>query len=190
MVTIGFIVEGFSEKIFFNSESFKKYLSSININYIPEVINAEGSGNLLPHNIEEFTNTLVAKGANKVFIITDLDLDLCVTKTKERINPSLIHHCIISKKAIEAWFLADTITMKYYLKTSQFTCDNPEEIENPFNEIGLHMQKFLNRGLGNSKIKLANTLVNCGLSFQNILNHPNCNSAKYFHNKLIHYSNN
>jgi hypothetical protein len=190
MVTIGFIVEGSSEKILFDSQNFKDYLSGINVNYIPEVINAEGNGNLLPHNIEEFTNTLINKGASKIFIVTDLDLDLCVTKTKERINGTDIHQCIISKKAIEAWFLADTTTMKSYFKTAQFKCDHPEDIENPFNEIDLLMRKFLNRGLGSSKIKLAKSLVNNGLSFQNILNHPNCSSAKYFHNKLIQYSNN
>lgn len=190
MVTIGFIVEGFSEKILFDSQNFKNYLSSLNINYIPEIINAEGNGNLLPHNIMEFTTSLVNKGATKIFIITDLDTDLCVTKTKERINAIDIHQCIISKKTIESWFLADTETMKGYFKTVHFKCENPEDIENPFNEIDLLMHKFLNRGLGTSKIKLAKSLVNNGLSFENILKHPNCHSAKYFHNKLIQYSNN
>ncbi len=95
---IGFIVEGSSEKIFFDSPNFKKYLSSININYIPEIINAEGNGNLLPHNIEELTKILINKGATKIFIVTDLDTDKCVTKTKDRIKPHEIHQCIISKK--------------------------------------------------------------------------------------------
>ena len=190
MVKIGFIVEGFSEKIFFDSPNFKKYLSGLNINYIPEIINAEGNGNLLPHNIEELTKVLISKGAIKIFIVTDLDTDKCVTKTKDRIKPIEIHQCVISKKAIESWFLADTETMRKYFKTIDFECQNPEDIENPFTEIDKQKQLFLNRGIGSSKVKLTTALVNLGLSFENILKHPNCTSAHYFHNKLIQYSKN
>lgn len=189
MVKIGFIVEGFSEKIFFDSPKFRKYLSDLNIDYISEIINADGNGNLLPHNIEEFTKILINKGATKIFIITDLDSDQCVTKTKDRIKPNEIHQCVISKKAVESWFLADTETIRKYYKTINFECLNPEDLENPFKEIDSQKKIFLNRGIGSSKIKLTNSLVNLGLSFENILKHPNCESAKYFHSKLIQYSN-
>jgi hypothetical protein len=190
MVTIGFIVEGASEKILFDSENFRNYLTSININYIPDVINAEGCDNLLPHNIEEYTTILKNKGAKKIFVITDLDTDECVTKTKERIEPSEIHQCVVSKKAIEAWFLSDTETMRKYFSAPDFIFDNPEDLANPFDEIHKLKLQHLQRGLGTSKIKLAKSLINIGLSFENILKHPNCSSAKYFNSKLLQYSNN
>lgn len=189
MVTIGFIVEGDTEKILFSSTAFQNYLTSINVNYIPQIINAEGNGNLLPHNIREFTQTLIDKGAEKIFIITDLDSDECVTKTKERINPYNIHQCIISKKAIESWFLADTETIRKYLNSDDYICEMPETIENPFEEIKNQRMTRINKGVSDKKI-LVKTLLNLGLSFESITSNPNCNSAKYFHNKLIQYSNN
>lgn len=189
MVTIGFIVEGDTEKILFSSDAFKDYLTSININYIPEIINAGGNGNLLPHNITEFTQILVNKGAEKIFIITDLDTDECVTKTKQRINPTDIHQCIISKKAIESWFLADTDTIRKYLNSNNYVCETPETIENPFEEIKNQRMLNINKGVSDKKI-LVRTLLNLGLSFNTIISNPNCTTAGYFHNKLLQYSNN
>lgn len=189
MVKIGFIVEGDTEKILFSSTAFQNYLTSINVNYIPQIINAEGNGNLLPHNIREFTQTLIDKGAEKIFVITDLDTDECITKTKERIQPSEIHQCIISKKAIESWFLADTQTIRKFLKSEDFICQNPEIFDNPFEEIKSQRIALNNRGIGDKKILVKN-LLNLGLSFENIISNENCSTAQYFHNKLIQYSNN
>lgn len=189
MVTIGFIEEGDTEKILFSSVAFQNYLASINVNYVPEIINAKGYNNLLPHRIEEFTTILINKGANKVFIITDLDTDECVTKTKERIKADEIHQCIISKKTIESWFLADTETIRKYLNSDNYICENIETIENPFEEIKNQRIAHLNKGISDKKI-LVKTLLNLGLSFENITSNPNCESAKYFHTKLIQLSNN
>jgi predicted ATP-dependent endonuclease of OLD family len=189
MVKIGFIVEGDTEKILFSSSAFQNYLNSININYIPQIINAEGNGNLLPHNISEYTQTLIDKGAEKIFIITDLDSDECVTKTKKRIKPNDIHQCIISRKTIESWFLADTQTIRKYLNSADYICETPETLENPFQEIKNQRMAHINKGVSDKKI-LVKTLLNLGLSFESIISNPNCNSAKYFHNKLIQYSNN
>jgi len=189
MVTIGFIVEGDTEKILFSSPAFQNYLTSINIKYIPEIINAGGNGNLLPHNISELSQILVNKGAQKIFVITDLDNDACVTQTKERIKPADIHQCIISKKTIESWFLADTQTIRKYLNSADFTCLDPENINNPFDEIKTQRMLLQNRGVSDKKILVKN-LLNLGLSFENIIANPNCTTANYFHNKLIAYSNN
>ena len=189
MVTIGFIVEGDTEKILFSSTAFQNYLASVNVNYIPEIINAKGYNNLLPHRLKEFTTILTNKGANKIFIITDLDTDECVTKTKERIKADEIHQCIISKKTIESWLLADTETIRKYFNSDNYICETPETIINPFEEIKNQRMTHINKGVSDKKI-LVKTLLNLGLSFKNITSNPNCNSAKYFHNKLIQYSNN
>ncbi len=189
MVTVGFIVEGDTEKILFSSTAFQNYLTSININYVPEIINAKGYNNLLPHRIEEFTTILIDKGATKIFIITDLDFDECVINTKKRIKASEIHQLIVCKKTIEAWFLADTKTIRKYLNSDKYICEALETIENPFEEIKIQRMSHINKGVSDKKI-LVKTLLNLGLSFESITSNINCPSAKYFHNKLIQYSNN
>ena len=50
MVKIGFICEGRTETMILSSMAFRNYCASIGLE-ITDVINAEGSGNLLPHNI-------------------------------------------------------------------------------------------------------------------------------------------
>jgi hypothetical protein len=189
MVKLGFIVEGNTEKILFRSEAFSNYMKSLGIDFIPEIIDAKGNGNLLPQHITEFTEILKDKGATKIFIIADLETAECVTKTKERISPGEIHQCIISKKAIESWFLADTLAMRNYLGSNDYACENPEEIENPFEEIKKQRLTFKNKGVNDKKI-LARTILGSGFSFENIISNQACSSARYFHQKLIQYSTN
>ena len=52
---LGFIVEGATEKIILQHSDFFRYLDSLHVDYIPDVIDAEGNGNLLPHNINAYT---------------------------------------------------------------------------------------------------------------------------------------
>ena len=47
MVKVGFICEGYTELILLQSDPFRQLLVSLNIERL-NVINAEGSGNLLP----------------------------------------------------------------------------------------------------------------------------------------------
>jgi hypothetical protein len=187
VVKLGFIVEGATEKILFGSDTFAAYLTSLNIEFVPEIINAKGIGKLLPHYISEFTEILKDKGATKIFIIADLETDPCVTKTKGRITPGNIHQCIISRKAIESWYLADSDAMQNFLGTTEYTCHDPENIDNPFEEIKTQRKRYRNRGLSDKKM-LARNILGCGLSFEKITANPACTSAQYFHKKLIHYS--
>jgi hypothetical protein len=85
MIKIGFICEGRTEQILLQSDSFKNLLESLNIESLP-VINAKGSGNLLPHNIAGYVNRLGKEGARVIVILTDLDENICITKTKRRIS--------------------------------------------------------------------------------------------------------
>ena len=68
MVKLGFIAEGATEKIVLESEDFKSFLTELKLDFIPEVIDAEGNGNLLPHNIEKHSQILFDKGATKIII--------------------------------------------------------------------------------------------------------------------------
>lgn len=187
MVKFGFIVEGDTEKILFGSSNFFNYLKSLNIDFIPEIINAKGIGRLLPHYISKYTEILKDKGATKIFIIADLETDPCVTKTKERITPGDIHQCIISKKTIESWYLADTEAIQNFLGTTEYICNDPEKIDNPFEEIKNQRKHYRNKGLNDKKM-LARNILGCGLSFEKTTANPACTSAQYFHQKLIQHS--
>lgn len=187
MVKFGFIVEGNTERILFKSEACLRYMKNLKIDFIHEIINAKGNGNLLPNHISEFTQILIDKGATKIFNISDLDKDECITKTKERIKPAKIHQCIINKKMIEAWFLADIVAMRNYLGSENYTCNNPEDMDNPFEEIKKQRINFKNKGVNDKKI-LARNLLSSGLSFKKMTSNIKCSSAQNFHQKLIQYS--
>ena len=73
-----FICEGNTEQILLQSHSFKSLLTSLNLESLP-VIDAKGAGNLLPHNIAGYINRLESQRAEKIFILTDLDEDICIT---------------------------------------------------------------------------------------------------------------
>lgn len=184
MVKIGFIAEGATEKKILEKTDFFSFLQSLNISYVPEVIDANGNGNLLPHNIIAFTQVLFDKGATHIFILTDLDIDLCVTETKLRIAPLSQTVVVVSKKAVESWFLADTTAMNKFLNSSDYVCEDPESVSDPFTEIkSLRLLKN-GRGVG-GKLILADLMIRSSFSIQNAALHPACSSAKYFVDKLI-----
>ncbi len=184
MVKLAFIGEGATEKIILESSEFRKYLRSIKIDFIEQVIDATGNGNLLPKNIAGFVSRLKDLGANVIFILTDLDEDKCITLTKDRIDPKAQHIIIVSVKEIESWFLAETECMSKFFGDSNFICDEPEKFDDPFSEIkALRLQKS-GRGIA-TKRTLANLLVHkFGFSISRAANHANCSSAKYFINKM------
>ncbi len=180
MVKLGFIVEGATEKIILEHSDFFSYLDNLQIDYIKQVIDAEGNGNLLPHNITAFTKVLEGKGATHIIILTDLDKEECITNTKARIAPLPDQFVTVSIKAIESWFLADSEAMGKYLNDPAFTYDNPEAVRNPFEEIKALRKMKANKGLTDKKI-LANSIVHkCNFSIHHAAQHPNCSSAKYF----------
>ena len=183
MVKLGFIVEGETEKIILEQSDFFAYLRSLPVEYISDVIDAQGNGNLLPHNIVQHTDVLRDKGATHIFILTDLDEDECITNTKQRIAAPQDHIVIVSVKEIESWFLADTTVMKKFLKDESFSYESPEIVEKPYEEMRAIRIAKLNRGF-NGKPFLAKIMVTNGFSISRAAQHPNCNSAKYFLKKI------
>jgi hypothetical protein len=182
MVKVGFICEGETEKIIVDSADFKNILASYKLQLV-NAIDATGNGNLLPKNITPFIESLKDGGAEKIFILTDLDEDVCITKTKERINAPETTIVIISVKQIEAWFLADSATLsKVFGKEYQF--DLPENESYPREKLRDVFVNETGRGIGPSKPGFAKRFLKEGFSVLNAANHPNCNSAKYLLNKL------
>lgn len=189
MVKLGFIVEGDTEKILLESKAFKNFLNELQINYVPEVINAKTQSMLLPNKREEFTEILRDKGATKIVILTDQDKDSCISQTKARICPDENQICIIAKKEIESWFLADNLAMAQFLGLTTFSYLNPELPESPIKEIKELRLQYQNKGVSDKKIFAKLILNKNNFSLRRAAAHPNCSSAKYFIDKLIQLSN-
>lgn len=186
MVKIGFICEGITEQILLFSDKFQQFLSSINLHLI-NVINADGSGNLLPHNIQAYIQSLQKNEAEVIFILTDLDNEVCITKTKERIKAREKDVVIIAVKKIESWFLANDDAMQMLLNDPYFSYPTPEEEHEPFETINDLLINHTGRGIGKKsagKIKLVNRLLELGFDITQSAKHRNCTSARYFINRL------
>ena len=186
MIRVGFICEGYTEKILLESSAFSALLSSVNIELL-QVINAEGCDNLLPHNIQPYTAILENLGAQCIIIVTDQDDDSCITETKKRISARKQDVVIIAVKKIEAWFLACTPAMRKLLGEATFEYFKPEEEQEPFEAINSLLVAHTGRGIGKKtagKRKLAKRLLEHGFSLTEAAAHPGCPSAAYFLGKL------
>lgn len=184
MVKLGFIVEGDSEKILLESEHFRNYLRTHNIAFVEIIANAMGGGNLLPHRLPEYKQILKDHGATHFLILTDLETDPCVTETRNRIGHADDHTVIVCRKAIEAWYLADSSLLSKLLKR-KYHFEHPETTTDmPFVTLKDEMRAHSINGPGLSKVKFAKRMINSGFSIVNAAKHDNCPSAKYFLTKL------
>ena len=165
MVKVGFICEGETEKIIVESVAFKKFLAANKLEFV-KAFDATGNGNLLPENITPMIKNLIEEGAEKIFIITDLDEDTCITKTKKRIKAPEGTIVIVAVKKIEAWFLSDSKTLSSIFK-GNFEFEYPENEADPRQTL---KDLFLNktgRGIGESKPRFATKMINAGFSLVN-----------------------
>lgn len=183
MVKVAFIVEGKIEKIFIDFltqiEWFKKY----NIEKVAPTIDAKGGGNLCPKNIENLIEQVIPFNPDKIFILTDLECDPCVEKTKERLGDCDICVTVLARKAIEAWFLANDIILKKYTDEGESHFELPEKTEDMPYDV-LKNLIYENTGRGISKVKLATSIFRNGFDIEESASHPNCPSAKYFVDKI------
>lgn len=187
MIKVGFIVEGYTEFILLKSTSFNQFLLANNIELV-NVINAGGCSNLLPHNIEGYIKLLEKSGAEKIVILTDLDQDVCITSTKDRIKARPQDLVIIAVQQIESWFLACTIAMNQLLKTDDFFFPFPEAEQTPYHTINRLMVDYTGKGIGNKtagKVRLIKRLLDQhGLDLTLSAEHPACSSVQYFIKKI------
>lgn len=178
MVKLGFIVEGESEKKIIESAAFQNLLVSLDLDKVEKVINADGNGNLLPKYIEPYVVELTRLGAEKIIILADQENSPCITAVKDRIDPDRKYLVVISVKAIEAWFLADTDAISKYFKQNYF-CEKPEDIEKPFDFCKSENQRIRGRGISD-KIIFCKNMLKSGFTIENAA----CPSAAYFLQKL------
>ncbi len=132
MVTVGFVVEGASDKKLVESQSFHDWLKQdYQLQVIDQVVDVQGNGNLCSRNISLYVNLLKKQhNPDKIVVLADLDPEKCapcITKRKEIIGSDNIDLVVIARKAIESWFLADTDAMKSWTKQGRFFEDSPEQ---------------------------------------------------------------
>jgi hypothetical protein len=132
-------------------------------------------------------NALKEQGADYIIFIRDLEDLPCITSAKEEIITIENSFKLITVKAFESLFLADSQTLSILLG-EKYEYPFPEKANNPYEEL---RQIFVekrgeNKGIGNNKKKIANLFVKHGFSLQHAAQHPNCPSAAYFLNKLKH----
>ena len=182
MVKLGFICEGVTDKLFVDSDNFKQFLLENNCILINAIFSG-GNGNLLPKNITKHINSLKDDKVDKIFILTDLDKDKCITKTKLRINASDDISTIVAVKEMEAWFLSDShLLSKIFGKPFEY--QYPENDYEPYETLRKLFVENTGRGFG-SKAKLTSIFISKGFSITNAAIHNNCPSAKYFVDKII-----
>lgn len=182
MVKLGFIGEGKTERMILESQCFREMLDSLNLDYVEEVADAKGGGNLIPERITALVEQLIKRGANRIVILTDLEDMPSIKFAKERVSTSDEYIIVIAVKAVEAWFLADTSAMSAYFKQN-YTCEFPEDIDNPFEFVKEEGLRLTGRGV-NSKRLLCGRMLKSGFSIQNAAQHPDCPSAAYFIRRL------
>jgi len=182
MVKLGFIGEGSNEKAILSSVSFRDLLHRLELEFVEEVFNAKGGGNLLPKYIEEQVENHYLAGATHIVILTDLEDAPCITSVKTRIGLQQNHLIIIAVSAIEAWFLADTDAISKFIGHN-FYCEAPESILNPFQFIKQEKLRLTGRGVDKKRLLCSRMLLN-GFSLEAAAAHPNCPSSKYFLDKL------
>lgn len=187
MVKIGFLVEGHCDKILLESNGFHYLLAEHGMEVCGEIVNVGGNGNFCPKNIESHIDQVKSYNPDVIFLLTDLECDPCFSMTKERLrHPSVDYYCII-KKALEAWFLADTCAMASWLDVPVEDSYEalPEETPGmPYERIK-EIAKELKRNGPGDKINFAKKIINKHeFSITNAGDHPHCPSARYFLNKL------
>ncbi|MCK5741528.1 MAG: hypothetical protein KAH48_04865 [Chlorobi bacterium] len=187
MVKIGFIVEGDTEKIILDSKYFKKFCKSIEIEIAEPVIDAEGSGNLLPKNIDNYIQKIRQSQPQKIVVLTDLEEEASVLKVRKRINSQDIDIVFVAVKAIESWFLADTVALASWLKVDSVYEEKPEETQNlPWDRLKELAKENKARGTGPSKPTFAKRFINNhNFSIERAAKHSNCPSAKEFYDTLL-----
>ncbi|PHX44937.1 hypothetical protein AO263_18905 [Pseudomonas sp. NZIPFR-PS5] len=177
MVKVGFIVEGASEKIVIESSDFRAFLHRNGFELLDPVVDAQGGGNLLPQHLRTFVETLSDLGADRIFILTDLERDISVDVVRARIQHDRVEMAFIAIKALEAWFLADGTAMNAWLGGEHIEAFPEQTTQMPYDRL-----KEIARNLGlqgpGRKVMLAKKMVDYGFSVTRAAAHPECGSAR------------
>jgi len=180
MVRLGILCEGESETYILKSDLFQSWLSQNEIELVE--IRIVGSKNQYwEERIESHISILKDQKIDHIIIMVDLDEDSCITETKNKIVIGINNHVVVSVKEFENWYLADHIALNSLVNKNVEVIEFPELEEEPVTKI---IELNNGKGFGGSKPRLAMKMRSSGFSIQNAANHPNCQSALYFLDKL------
>jgi hypothetical protein len=191
MVTVGFVVEGASDKLLIESNLFRSWLhEKCDMKVVDPVVDASGGGNLCNRNIEVFVERLrIQATPDKIVVLADLDPDSCapcITSRRQIIGSDGIALVVIARKAMESWFLADTEAMRRWTGDDAFVEDHPETMDGlPWDRLKAIGRQPDRRGPGTSKPIFAKRFIRSyGFDVRRAANHPNCPTARYFIDRL------
>lgn len=189
VTTVGFVVEGPSDRQLVESESFRQWLhENCGMKILKPVVDAGGNGEMCSRKIKYYIEKLkIQANPDKIVVLADLDPDRCapcIEKRKEIIGADGIDLVVIARKAMESWFLADTEAMRRWTGDNDFHEPAPETLEGmPWDRLK-QIGQAKGRGPG-SKITFSRRFIrDCKFDVKRAANHPNCPSARYFVEKL------
>jgi len=190
MVTVGFVVEGASDKLLIQSNLFRSWLhEECDMKVVDPVVDASGGGNLCSRNIETLVERLRIQSApDKIVVLADLGPDACapcISKRREIIGSAGIDLIVIARKAMESWFLADTEAMCRWTEDEAFFEEHPEARAGmPWDRLKAIGRQGV-RGPGSSKPIFSKRFIRtyC-FDVRRAAQHPNCPSARYFVERL------
>ncbi|WP_157627177.1 hypothetical protein [Spirosoma luteum] len=180
---MGIICEGETEPIILDTVGFRASIAQFGIELIG-VTQAGGKKEYGAERINKHRQILLDKGAEHIYVLVDLDKDLCITLTKQDVSQHPDQTVIVAVKEFENWYLADDSTLSHFVGVDTFI-EFPEADGDAITTIinlGLQSGRF-NR-FRKSKVLLANAMKNNGFTIENAAKHPNCPSAQYFLTKL------
>jgi hypothetical protein len=184
MVRVGFIVEGDSEKIVVESADFQAFLQENEFLLVNPVVNAKGGGNLLPQNIDAYLNRLDQQAVDIIVVLTDLEDEESVDLVRERISNPRINIIFVAVKALEGWFLADSVAMNKWLGIDDFSELQPEQTLNkPWDRLKELSNALGKQGPGNKTAFAKKMTKHFGFSIRQAASHPQCRSAQ----ELVHF---
>ena len=193
MVTVGFVVEGDSDKYLVENELFRKWLrEDCNLEVIGRAVNA--AGNMRSHYIEDQVRLLrQEKNPDKVVVLADLDPDRrapCVQERKKIIGSRGIDLLVIVRKAIESWFLADTEAMRRWLGDDTFYEAAPETLAGmPWDRLK-ELRDRRGRGPGRERLVFTRKFIrDHRFDVRRAARHDQCPSARYFVKRLCALGN-
>jgi len=189
VVRIGFVVEGDCESLLIESPGFRAWAEAQRLIICDPVINARGGGNLCPKQIQSFVNLCQTQAnPDKIVVLTDLECDPCVTKTRERIGTGAVDLVCVARKALESWYLADTEALRQWLGQEIQPISSPEltdDSDKPWHYLKKLAKQYQARGPGSNKVLFTRKMLNdYQFSLSRAAAHPDCPSAGYFLEKL------
>lgn len=190
VVRVGFIVEGKTEAMVINSDAFKLWLTRQGLELCRPALDAKGGGNLLPQNLGDLVNVMLAHNPQHIVILTDLEDAVSVDAVRQRIGTVHTNLVFVAVKAIEAWFLADTMALNSWLKSQEVVETTPEQTPDmPWEQLKAIAAGRQARGPGTKASFAKQYIKHHGFDVARAATHPNCPSVVEFCNGLTALAN-